>query len=154
MDVENIKSIIQFISKSNISEVKIKIGNIKIYVKNNFYKKKRYSTLKYKKDLFTSHSSVNLNLMKNKNIKNIDNKYVTIKSPMIGIFYRKPHPDKPPFVQIGDIIKIGTKLCVIESMKLFNNIESEVNGKIIKIFVEDSSPVDYDQPLFLLESYH
>lgn len=80
-----------------------------------------------------------------------DSKLVAIKSPMVGTFYRSPGPDKPAFVKIGDIIDAGTKVCIIEAMKLFNEIESEVKGKIVKILVEDASPVEYDQPLFLVE---
>jgi len=76
---------------------------------------------------------------------------VTIKSPMIGTFYRSPSPDKPSFVNIGDEITPGKVVCIIEAMKLFNEIESEVTGKIIKVLVEDASPVEYDQPLFLVE---
>ncbi len=80
-----------------------------------------------------------------------DSRYITIKSPIIGTFYRKPSPDKPPFVEVGDNIAQGDVLCVIEAMKLFNDIESEVSGKIIKVLVEDSSPVEFDQPLFLVD---
>lgn len=76
---------------------------------------------------------------------------VTIKSPMIGTFYRSPSPDKPTFVNVGDEIKAGQVLCIIEAMKLFNEIESEVSGKIVKVLADDQSPVEYDQPLFLVE---
>lgn len=76
---------------------------------------------------------------------------ITIKSPMIGTFYRRPSPDKPNFLEIGDEVTIGKVVCIIEAMKLFNEIESEVSGKVVKILVEDSSPVEYDQPLFLVE---
>ena len=80
-----------------------------------------------------------------------DSKYITIKSPMIGTFYRSSSPDKPAFANVGDEIKKGQPLCIIEAMKLFNEIESEHSGKIVKVLVEDSSPVEYDQPLFLIE---
>jgi len=80
-----------------------------------------------------------------------DSKYVTIKSPIIGTFYRKPSPDKPVFVEVGTDIKEGDVLCVIEAMKLFNEIESEISGKIVKVLVDDSSPVEFDQPLFLVD---
>lgn len=76
---------------------------------------------------------------------------ITIKSPMIGTFYRKSSPDKPNFVEVGDEVSEGKVVCIIEAMKLFNEIESEVSGKVVKILVEDSSPVEYDQPLFLVE---
>ncbi|QNA43281.1 acetyl-CoA carboxylase biotin carboxyl carrier protein [Lacibacter sediminis] len=78
-------------------------------------------------------------------------KYITIKSPMIGTFYRKPSPDKPLFVEVGSEVTPGKVVCIIEAMKLFNEIESEVKGKIVKVLVEDQSPVEYDQPLFLVD---
>src|SRR5690606_24346025 len=80
-----------------------------------------------------------------------DSKYITVKSPIIGTFYRRPSPDKPTFVEVGDTIKEGDVLCIIEAMKLFNEIESEVSGKIVKVLVDDSSPVEFDQPLFLVD---
>jgi acetyl-CoA carboxylase biotin carboxyl carrier protein len=76
---------------------------------------------------------------------------LTIKSPMVGTFYRSAGPDKPPFIKVGDTVDIGAKVCIIEAMKLFNEIESEVKGKIVKVLAEDASPVEYDQPLFLVE---
>jgi acetyl-CoA carboxylase biotin carboxyl carrier protein len=80
-----------------------------------------------------------------------NDKYITIKSPMIGTFYRRPSPDKPLFVNVGDEIKEGQVVCIIEAMKLFNEIESEISGKVVKILVEDNTPVEYDQPLFLVD---
>lgn len=77
--------------------------------------------------------------------------YITVKSPMIGTFYRSPSPDKPVFVEVGATIKPGTTVCIIEAMKLFNEIESEVSGKIVKVLVDDATPVEYDQPLFLVD---
>lgn len=80
-----------------------------------------------------------------------DSKYVTIKSPMIGTFYRRPSPDKDLFVNVGDEVSKGSVVCIIEAMKLFNEIESEISGKIVKVLVDDQSPVEYDQPLFLVD---
>lgn len=80
-----------------------------------------------------------------------DSKYITVKSPMIGTFYRSSGPDKDPFINVGDSISTGTTVCIIEAMKLFNEIESEVNGKIVKVLVDDATPVEYDQPLFLVD---
>ncbi len=80
-----------------------------------------------------------------------ENNYITVKSPMIGTFYRSPSPDKPVFVEVGDAIKPGNPVCIIEAMKLFNEIESEVTGKIVKVLVDDATPVEYDQPLFLVD---
>ena len=76
---------------------------------------------------------------------------VEIKSPMIGTFYRSPSPDKPNFVEVGDEIRVGQTICIVEAMKLFNEIESEVAGRIVKVCVDDASPVEYDQPLFIVE---
>lgn len=77
--------------------------------------------------------------------------YITVKSPMIGTFYRRPSPDKPNFVEVGDEVAVGKVVCIIEAMKLFNEIESEIKGRVVKVLVEDSSPVEYDQPLFLVD---
>lgn len=144
MDIEKIKSFIKFISNLDINEVSIQTNDIKIYV-NNFDKRNKNKFSINQKNF----SNSNTFLKKNKEIKK--NKNITIKSPMIGTFYRKPGPDKNPFVEIGDKIKVGKKICIIESMKLFNEIESEFDGILIKIFVKDGDPVDYNQPLFLLK---
>ena len=80
-----------------------------------------------------------------------DSKYITVKSPIIGTFYRRPSPEKPLFAEVGQTISEGDVLCVIEAMKLFNEIESEISGKIVKILVDDASPVEFDQPLFLVD---
>lgn len=80
-----------------------------------------------------------------------DANLITVKSPMIGTFYRKPSPDKDSFINVGDDIKVGQTVCIIEAMKLFNEIEAEVSGKVVKVLVDDMSPVEYDQPLFLVE---
>jgi acetyl-CoA carboxylase biotin carboxyl carrier protein len=82
---------------------------------------------------------------------NDESNYITIKSPMIGTFYRTPSPDKPVFVNVGDEIKQGKVICIIEAMKLFNEIEAEVSGKIVKVLVDNATPVEYDQPLFLVD---
>lgn len=84
-------------------------------------------------------------------VESDDSKYVTIKSPMIGTFYRTPGPDKDPFVNVGSSIQVGSKLCIIEAMKTFNEIEAEISGKIVKVLVDNATPVDYDQPLFLVD---
>lgn len=81
----------------------------------------------------------------------VDSKHVIIKSPMIGTFYRSPSPDKDPYLNVGDSIKPGKVICIVEAMKLFNEIEAEISGTIVKVLAEDSSPVEYDQPLFLVD---
>lgn len=80
-----------------------------------------------------------------------DDKYVAIKSPMVGTFYKRPSPDKPPFLSAGDNVEVGQTICMIEAMKLFNEIESEINGKVVKVLVDDGTPVEFDQPLFLVD---
>lgn len=80
-----------------------------------------------------------------------DANLLTIKSPMVGTFYRSSGPDKPPFVKVGDVVEVGATVCIIEAMKLFNEIESDLKGKVVKVLVEDASPVEYDQPLFMVE---
>ncbi|WP_185861375.1 acetyl-CoA carboxylase biotin carboxyl carrier protein [Blattabacterium cuenoti] len=144
MDLKKIKSLIQFISNSNIDEIRIKLENTEIYMKNRIFNNEKPSCHSVSQKSSSSD-------FYDRFCQEEKNQYLTIKSPMIGTFYRKPHPDQEPFVKIGDKIKIGTKVCVIEAMKLFNEIESEVNGKLIKVLVEDATPVDYDQPLFLLD---
>ncbi|AGD98392.1 acetyl-CoA carboxylase biotin carboxyl carrier protein [Blattabacterium sp. (Blatta orientalis) str. Tarazona] len=156
MDFKNIKSLIQLISKSNIREVRVKIGETQIHIKNNIFRKKRKKLLNpilsKNRRIYSPVPDFSDRFSKLEMEKKPDkSQYITIKSPIIGTFYRRPHPDKEPFVKVGDKIKIGTKICVIEAMKLFNDIESEVDGKIVKILVEDSTPVDYDQPLFILD---
>ncbi|BAM99421.1 acetyl-CoA carboxylase biotin carboxyl carrier protein [Blattabacterium cuenoti] len=158
MDFKKIKYLIQFISDSNIDEIRIKIENTEIYIKNRtLIKNEKDSwnpdspTTKMSSSSSSSSTSFDFPDRFYKIEKENKNQYLTIKSPMIGTFYRRPHPDQKPFVKVGDQIKIGTKVCVIEAMKLFNDIESEVNGKLIKILVEDASPVDYDQALFILD---
>ncbi|WP_185851092.1 acetyl-CoA carboxylase biotin carboxyl carrier protein [Blattabacterium cuenoti] len=149
MDFKEIKSLIQLISKSDIREIIIKIGDTKIHIKNN--NELLNSVLSKKRKVDTPISDLTDKVYQSKLEKNDqNNQFITIRSPMIGTFYRKPNPEKDPFVKVGDQINIGTKICVIEAMKLFNDIESEVCGKLVKVFVEDSTPVDYDQPLFLL----
>jgi acetyl-CoA carboxylase biotin carboxyl carrier protein len=77
--------------------------------------------------------------------------YIEVKSPIVGTFYRSPSPEKPPYIKVGDSIEVGSVVCIVEAMKLFNEIESEISGKVVKILIEDSSPVEYDQPLFLVD---
>ncbi|WP_185871749.1 acetyl-CoA carboxylase biotin carboxyl carrier protein [Blattabacterium cuenoti] len=153
MDLKKIKSLIQFISNLNIDEIRIKLGEIEIFMKNRILVKNEKHTWnpKISTSYASSISDFSDKFNNNKTERKNKNQYLTIKSPMIGTFYRKPHPDKEPFVRVGDKIRIGTKICVIEAMKLFNDIESEVDGTLIEVLVEDASPVDYDQPLFILD---
>lgn len=150
MELKEIKSLIRLISsKNDIYELNIKLGEFEIHIKKN----KIYNHLIKKRVIDESSYIDESSSYKSDNVNKIDNnsKCLIIRSPMIGTFYRQSSPEEKPYVNIGDIISPGLKLCIIESMKLFNNIESEVSGKIKKILVEDNNPVEYDQPLFLID---
>ena len=158
MNIKEIKNLIKFVSLSNISEVKLKLREFKITIKTDNKKssKRVNSSILSKDELLniTDENSIDQNQEESVVLdeKKSNEKYTTIKSPIIGTFYRKPSPEKDVFVDVGSQIKKGDTLCVIEAMKLFNEIESDVNGKIVKILVDDSSPVEFDQPLFLVDT--
>ena len=159
MNLKEIQNLIKFVAKSGATEVKLEMDDIKITIRTGDSGK----TIVQQVPFITQIPQVTtpepqLVVTANELIKAPvetpvadDSKYITIKSPIIGTFYRKPSPDKPLFVEVGQIIAEGDVLCVIEAMKLFNEIESEVSGKIIKVLVDDSSPVEFDQPLFLVD---
>lgn len=158
MNIKEIKNLIKFVSLSNISEVKLKLREFKITIKTDNKKSSTRvnSSILSKDDLLniTDENSIDQNQEESVVLdeKKSNEKYTTIKSPIIGTFYRKPSPEKDVFVDVGSQIKKGDTLCVIEAMKLFNEIESDVDGKIVKILVDDSSPVEFDQPLFLVDT--
>lgn len=158
MDLKEIQNLIKFVAKSGASEVKLEMDDIKITIKTASEDKNETAT--YVQQI--PHSSpvsqpqppvaqTPATPVTSAPASKEDSRYITIKSPIIGTFYRKPSPDKPFFVEVGDTISQGDVLCVIEAMKLFNEIESEVSGKIVKVLVDDSSPVEFDQPLFLVD---
>jgi acetyl-CoA carboxylase biotin carboxyl carrier protein len=165
MDIKEIQELIKFVAKSGATEVNLEIDNVKISIKSPAKKGALPETTIIQQipvaqsapaampvaaaapSAETQAENPPAEAKKNSD----EDKYITIKSPMIGTFYRKPSPDKDTFVNIGDTIKPGDVLCVVEAMKLFNEIESEVSGKIVKVLVDDSSPVEYDQPLFLVD---
>ena len=161
MKIKEIQNLIKFVAKSGAHEVKLETDDFKITIKTNSDAPvaETSTTLQTVPGVVVQASQPTvlateveapekLDSQPDKN--EIDN-LITIKSPMIGTFYRKPSPDKNVFIEVGDTIKEGDVLCVVEAMKLFNEIESEVSGKIVKILVDDSSPVEFDQPLFLVE---
>ncbi|MEC8615910.1 MAG: acetyl-CoA carboxylase biotin carboxyl carrier protein [Bacteroidota bacterium] len=158
MNIKEIKNLIKFVSLSNISEVKLKLREFKITIKTDNKKSSTRvnSSILSKDELLniTDENSIDQNQEESVVLdeKKSNEKYTTIKSPIIGTFYRKPSPEKDVFVDVGSQIKKGDTLCVIEAMKLFNEIESDVDGKIVKILVDDSSPVEFDQPLFLVDT--
>lgn len=156
MDIKEIQSLIKFVAKSGASEVKLETDDIKITIRTGALTSPHETT--YVQQVPMAQAPVApvgapevTSPTKTSAEESKDSKYITIKSPIIGTFYRKPSPDKPSFVEVGTDIVKGDVLCVIEAMKLFNDIESEVSGKIVKILVEDSSPVEFDQPLFLVD---
>ena len=155
MKLKEIQNLIKFVAKSGASEVSLEMENVKITVKTSSDSPKvvvqePIVIPQQDQNIVTPPLSPTIDIPDSK-LSNDNNNYITIKSPIIGTFYRKPSPDKPAFVEVGDAISEGTVLCVIEAMKLFNDIESEVSGKIVKILVDDTSPVEFDQPLFLVD---
>ncbi|MDO4881629.1 MAG: acetyl-CoA carboxylase biotin carboxyl carrier protein [Capnocytophaga sp.] len=165
MDLRDIQNLIRFVAKSGASEVKLEMEDIKITIKTSG-EEARAETVYVQQPLVAqgippmsvpmpqpivpSEPQATTTTTTTKN-EDENDKYITIKSPIIGTFYRRPSPNKPLFVEVGDHIVQGQTLCVIEAMKLFNEIESEYSGKIVKVLVDDSSPVEYDQPLFLVD---
>jgi len=167
LDIKEIQELIKFVAKSGVSEVDLEIGEMKISIKTPPKKGKgQIETVVQQIPVTAAPAIAPLAVQSAPVVTAVpevvvetsvassdtdDSKYVTIKSPMIGTFYRKPSPDKDPFINVGDEVNIGTVVCVVEAMKLFNEIESEISGKIIKVLVEDMSPIEYDQPLFLVD---
>ncbi len=153
MDIKQIQSLITFVAKSGVNEVSIEETDFKITIKTNQEPTIVNATVAQSVlPQAQAPQPVLVSAPIATTITTDDTKHVAVKSPMIGTFYRSSNPDKPPFVSIGDEISIGQVVCVIEAMKLFNEIESEVAGRVVKIMVDNSSPVEYDQPLFLIEA--
>ena len=160
MDIKEIQNLIKFVSKSGVEEVKIEREDFKITIKTkkNFPQQIVVDELPSKINIPPQAIvPASQEVLQDKHLdlepaKTEDSNQVIVKSPIIGTFYRKPSPDKSAFVEVGKNIAEGDVLCVIEAMKLFNEIESEVSGKIVKILVDDQSPVEFDQPLFLIDS--
>ncbi|MDN3643117.1 acetyl-CoA carboxylase biotin carboxyl carrier protein [Lutimonas halocynthiae] len=160
MDLKEIQNLIKFVAKSGANEVKLEMGDVKITIKTGA---ERHET-----NYFQQAAPVSMPVQAQPEVQggtpvaadsapveaneaDDTSKYIEIKSPIIGTLYRKPSPDKPVFVKVGDTIEAGDTVCIIEAMKLFNEVESEVSGKIVKVLIEDSSPVEFDQPLFLID---
>lgn len=159
MNKKEIEDLIKFVAKAGVSEVSLELKDIKITIKNA-------SSMRVESHA-GSHTFAHAPApviqqaaapalpppapAKELAKSTEDSKFITIKSPMIGTFYRTPSPDKPNFISVGDEIQPGKVLCIIEAMKLFNEIESELKGKIVKVLVENATPVEYDTPLFLVE---
>ena len=159
MNIKQIENLIKFVSKSGVAEVSLETKEIKITIKTTLKGETVVSTIPSVPVPYATPTQVAVATVERtqqstpvveKKLDD-DSKYIAIKSPMIGTFYRTPAPDKPVFVNVGDEIKAGKVICIIEAMKLFNEIESEVSGRIVKVLVENSTPVEYDQPLFLID---
>lgn len=155
MDIKQIQELIRFVSKSGVNEVSLEQDNFKITIKTNQVQTVVNATIPAPQAIAAAPvaaapAPVVAPAAAAPAAADTSN-YITIKSPMIGTFYHSPTPDKPVFVNVGDEIKAGTVVCIIEAMKLFNEIESEVSGRIVKVLVQNASPVEYDQPLFLVE---
>jgi len=162
MDLKEIQNLIKFVAKSGASEVKLEMKDVKITIKTvgeegtTIVQQMPMATAPLLQAAPAAPAAVAPVAVETAapvvdNSASDDSKYITIKSPIIGTMYRKPSPDKPMFVEVGQTIAEGDVLCIIEAMKLFNEIESEVSGKIVKVLVDDSSPVEFDQPLFLVD---
>jgi acetyl-CoA carboxylase biotin carboxyl carrier protein len=161
MKLTEIQDLIKFVSKSGVSEVELETKEIKIVIRTP---KSGQPVIMQQAPMMAAPMqqvaapapavaaapAANEN-KSNNNAGSDDSKYITIKSPMIGTFYRSAGPDKPAFVGVGDEITPGKPVCIIEAMKLFNEIESDIKGKIVKVLVDDATPVEYDQPLFLVD---
>ncbi|TAL58711.1 MAG: acetyl-CoA carboxylase biotin carboxyl carrier protein [Bacteroidetes bacterium] len=155
MKLTEIQELIKFVVKSGASEVTYEIKGLKLTVKTQGKNGDQQQIIMHTPVQVAAPVSASSGkktpVTKVPTSAADDSKYLTIKSPMIGTFYRSSSPDKPAFANVGDEIKKGQTICIIEAMKLFNEIESEFTGKIIKVLVDDSTPVEYDQPLFLVE---
>ena len=156
MDSKELLNLIRFVAKAGVSEVKYKTKDFEINIKTPLAGSEAVSyvpqPVAYQAPAAAPVAAPAAPATETKaESTSDDSKYITIKSPMIGTFYIKPSPDKDVFVNVGSEVKNDTVVCVIEAMKLFNQIEAEVSGKIVKILVDDASPVEYDQPLFLVD---
>ncbi|RYM34264.1 acetyl-CoA carboxylase biotin carboxyl carrier protein [Brumimicrobium glaciale] len=167
MNQKEIQELIKFVSKSGVTEVEIEEKDFKITIKSEPKRKNESEekTVYIQQPMQQMQQPMQQQMQAQmpqavapvapapdaNAAEDDDSKYITVKSPMIGTFYRSPSPEKPVFVEVGSTIKNGDPVCIIEAMKLFNEIESEIQGKIIKVLVDDASPVEYDQPLFLVD---
>jgi len=152
MDIKEIQNLIKFVAKSGASEVKLEMEDVKITIKTGSGKTE--TTIVQAAPMANMPqmtAPIAAEAFAPVKTESEDSHFITIKSPIIGTFYRRPSPDKPNFAEVGTEVSVGDTVCVIEAMKLFNEIESEISGKIVKVLVDDSTPVEFDQPLFLVD---
>jgi acetyl-CoA carboxylase biotin carboxyl carrier protein len=158
MNITQIQDLIKFVAKSGVSEVEIEQKDFKITIKTPGKGKQEFVQVAAA-PMIAAPAPVALPAAAPAPVVTeapaaaapVASNLIEIKSPMIGTFYRSSAPDKPAFIEVGSEIKVGDKVCIVEAMKLFNEIESEVSGRIVKILVNDMSPIEFDQPLFLVE---
>ncbi|MFM1945926.1 MAG: hypothetical protein RL207_209 [Bacteroidota bacterium] len=155
MNLEEIKDLIKLVSKSGIGKIEIENEGFKIAIENGTSFSEQPVYVQAAAPVAMAPQAAAPAPVAATPVAAAENtdesRYITVKSPMIGTFYRTPGPDKDAFVNVGSTIQPGDKLCIIEAMKTFNEIESEISGKIVKVLVDNASPVDYDQPLFLVD---
>ena len=158
MELKEIQNLIKFVAKSGVNEVHVEMGETKVTIKTGGDVVQQVMTTPATIEASPAPAPVAKPSIAAESVLSDpaavpteNDNHITIKSPIIGTFYRKPSPDKPNFVEVGDQVSEGQVLCVVEAMKLFNEIESEVSGTIVKILVDDSSPVEFDQPLFVID---
>ena len=169
MKVNEIQDLIKFVSKSGVSEVNLETKEVKLTIKNDGGKKGKGGETQLLQPVqqmmpqqvqaapiavptaVAPITAAPEPVVEPSAPTDDTSKYIEVKSPMIGTFYRRPSPDKKNFVEVGSEIKTGDVICIIEAMKLFNEIEAEITGKIVKVLVDDSTPVEYDQPLFIVD---
>ena len=158
MNIKEIQDLIKFVAKSGVNEVEIEQKDFKITIKSQSESKEQIIVQAAAAPVAAAPAPIAVPAAAPvpaapaaPAAESDDSKYITVKSPMIGTFYRSPGPDKDMFVNVGDTITNGDTVCIIEAMKLFNEIEAELSGKIVKVLVDDATPVEYDQPLFLVD---
>jgi acetyl-CoA carboxylase biotin carboxyl carrier protein len=160
MDIREIQDLIKFVAKSGVSEVSLETDDFKLTVKTETPNKSGKDTVVYQVAAEVPAAmplaaapapTITPTASTPAPVAEVASNTITIKSPMIGTFYRSAGPDKPVFVNVGDEVAPGKVICIIEAMKLFNEIECDVKGRIVKVLVDDATPVEYDQPLFLVE---
>lgn len=150
MDLKDLQNFIRFVVKSGAQEVSLEKDDFKITVKTG-PEGVVYAQAPMAMAPAFSQSAMPAAAADEAHEADDSSRYVTVTAPMIGTFYRKPSPDKPVFVNVGDVLTVGQTVCIIEAMKLFNEIECEVSGTIVKILADDMKPVEYGQPLFLVD---
>ena len=155
MELKDIQNLIKFVAKSGASEVKLEMEDIKITIKTGSEKTETTILHQAPMGMQQMPMAAAAPVAEAVSVEKVEveetSKFIEITSPIIGTFYRKPSPDKPMFVEVGDMVSEDTVVCIVEAMKLFNEIESEVSGKIVKILVEDGTPVEFGQPLYLVD---